>query len=842
MKSYNQWIVVKYVPQSDGDTEKLPVDHRTLRMFPKGSGWQQDPAAWTSYEQARMLADLSGPDYGVGFLFTSADPFFFLDLDDCLTDNQPSSVAVEMVGRFPGAAVEVSHSGKGLHIFGSYVRPEPAHSCRFESMGMELYTSGRFAAITGDRWTGDAKTDCTMALGQLITDYFSSGGGDKAADIRWTAEARADYTGPADDDELIAKAMVCVSSSGAFLGKASFAQLWNNDVSALSNIWPTTDEVRDYDYSSADAALAQHLAFWTGNNCERILRIMQRSSLVRDKWERADYLTRTILRAVAGQAQVYSIKAVDPTGLKGSEKQIKWAAGIRAAMLSTWPDLADALGAITDAKYWIDNQGKTGPEMVQSITPVDKPAERPIDGPEYTCGYQLLGPEQQLGHFKGCVYVQSEHKIFTPSGAMLKSEQFNATYGGFRFTIGSGDNAKPTRKAWDAFTESELVRWPIAEATCFRPQEPPGAIIEHEGRLLVNTYIPAITRRVAGDIGPFLLHLSKVLPDPGDQEILLNYMAGCVQFKGLKFQWAPLIQGVQGNGKSLFSRCLVEAIGRKYCHMPRPHTISADFNAWQFGKLFIGIEDIYIPDQRRELAEILKPMITGEWQAIRKMQTDEGMAESCANFLFNSNHKDAVRKTESDRRYCVFYSAQQTKEDLIRDGMTGDYFPKLYEWLRADGYAIVHEYLATKKISHEFKNILVFRAPQTSTTHEAIVASLGMIEQKILDMVDEGLPGFAGGWISSAALENMLRNMNMHRSISINRRREILQGLGYDWHPALKKGRVNNLVLPDNSKPVLFIKKGHLAAQLVGAATVAARYTADQGAEVIGFESAARMG
>lgn len=840
MKSYNQWII---------HHDKTPLDHRTLQLFPKGSNWQQDPAAWTSYDTARALATMAGPGYGVGFIFTAADPFFFLDIDDCLTEDfnkvngsiGANKTATDMVGRFPGAAMEVSTSGKGLHIFGSYRGSEPAHGCRGAG-GLELYTSGRYAAITEDRWTGDARTDCTEALGRLIADHFFTGNPSPGGDVAgWTTEPRADYTGPADDDDLIAKMMACVSSSGVFSGKAAFSQLWKNE--SLSNIWPTTDG-RDYDYSSADAALAQHLAFWTGNNCERMLRLMHRSGLVRDKWERSDYLTRTILRAVAGQSQVYSAVPVDKaaeldrTGLKGSEKQIQWAAGIRAAMLQTWPDLADALGAISDAQYWITNRGKTGPEMVQSITPVERPVQRPIDGPEYTCGYQLLGPEQQLEFFKGCVYVQSEHKIFVPSGAMLRSEQFNASYGGYRFDVGSGDHAKPTKKAWDAFTESELIRWPIAESICFRPQEAPGKILE-DGKL--NIYVPVETRRMAGDAGPFLAHLAKVLPDPGDQDILLNYMAGCVQMKGVKFQWAPLIQGVQGNGKSLFSRCLVEAIGQKYCHMPRPHTINENFNAWQFNKLFIGIEDIYIPEKKRELAEILKPMITGEWQAIRKMQTDEGMAESCANFLFNSNHKDAVRKTESDRRYCVFYSAQQSRDDLIRDGMTGDYFPRLYEWLRADGYAIVNEYLATKKISHEFKNTLVFRAPVTSTTHEAIVASLGMVEQKILDLIEEGVPGFAGGWISSAALENMLRNLGVSRALSINKRREILQGLGYDWHPALKRGRVNNLVLPDNSKPVLFVKRGHLALQLVSAAAVAARYTTDQGPGVIGFEAAVRM-
>ncbi len=41
------------------------------------------------------------------------------------------------------------------------------------------------------------------------------------------------------------------------------------------------------------------------------------------------------------------------------------------------------------------------------------------------------------------------------------------------------------------------------------------------------------------------------------------------------------------------------------------------------------------------------------------------------------------------RRYCVFLTPQQTKDDLARDGMDGLYFPKLRAWLyEEDGFAL----------------------------------------------------------------------------------------------------------------------------------------------------------
>ena len=207
-------------------------------------------------------------------------------------------------------------------------------------------------------------------------------------------------------------------------------------------------------------------------------------------------------------------------------------------------------------------------------------------------------------------------------------------------------------------------------------------------------------------------------------------------------------------------------------------------------------------------------MITNDRLSKRAMQASQVMADNVANFILNSNHKDAIRKTRNDRRFAVFYTAQQTVDDVNRDGMGGDYFPRLYTWLRAGGYAIVADFLQNYAIPEELNPATrCHRAPDTSSTKEAVTASLGSVEQEILEAVDEGRPGFAGGWISSFAVERLLHAHRMARAIPPNKRRELLQSLGYDWHPGLKEGRINTPTTTDGGRPRLFVKMGSIQAE-----------------------------
>ncbi len=760
MAVYRQFILYKLVP-GPVKTQKFPCDFRTGQVVSA-----HDPQYWTDAQTAIAACANYGSNYGVGFTFTERDPFWFLDIDNCLqADNTWSTLATSLCNYFSGCAVEVSQSGKGLHIFGS--GRITSHGCKNVDLGLEFYTSGRFVALTGIGLIGDVSHNSDHLLPGLVSTYFTTTNTNEV-DGGWTEGPCEGWNGPTDDEELIRRAIRSKSINAAFGNKASFQDLWEGNVEALARTYP--DELRGYDSSSADAALAQHLAFWTGCDCARMERLMLRSGLVRDKFDRADYLPRTITNAVARQVDILSDKML---------------------------------------------------VEVESVAAVIKD-EPPV--PKLVEGTTFANADDQLRLFAGCVYVTDIHRVFVPGGSMLKPDQFRARYGGYQFTLDSA-NEKVTKDPWEAFVMSQSFRAPKVDSSWFKPNLVPGAVGERAGKTYVNTYWPVDVPRKVGDGTPFFDHLAKVLPDERDRQILLCYMAACVQHKGIKFQWAPLLQGVEGNGKTLFTRCVAEAIGDRYVHFPKASKLAKEFNSWLVGKLFYGVEDIYVPDHKREVIEELKPMITGENLEIEGKGVDQINASVCGNFIFNSNHRDAIRKTKNDRRFAVFFTAQQEAADLRRDGMSDGYFTNLYDWLRGEGYAIITEVLSTYPIPDEFNPATgCMRAPQTSSTTMAINASLGAIEQEIKESIDMGLPGFIGGFVSSIQLNLLLERIGAARRLSHSKRKDMLHDMGYEYHPALVDGRVNNTVRPDNGKPKLFVHKDAPARGIAVAADVAREY------------------
>ncbi len=379
-------------------------------------------------------------------------------------------------------------------------------------------------------------------------------------------------------------------------------------------------------------------------------------------------------------------------------------------------------------------------------------------------------------------------------------------------------------------SQSLQIKFPQASKTIFKPDETPGAILVRQGRSYANTYRPIPVDRRRGDVAPFLDHLKKLIPVESDRLTLLAYMAAIVQYPGKKIPWCPVIQGVEGNGKTLFSLCVAEAVGWDHVHWPQADDIDNKFNAWIVGKIFIGVEEIYLPN-KPDAVEILKTMITGaSGFGIQGKGKDQESAHICANFIMTTNHRDAIKKTANDRRFAIFYTAQQRAEDLIRDGMEGDYFPALYDWLRAGGYAFVAEFLHTWQIPAAYNPITTLhRAPVTTSTAAALDESVTGVEQTIIEACEEGRPGFAGGWISSPALDRLLIACKADRRYPPRKRRELLEGIGYIAHPGLRDGRTAGPSMIDGGcKPRLYVRKDSLAAQLQGPAIILDRYIAAQ--------------
>lgn len=782
MAAYRQFIVCQFVPDTErpGKTHKYPISIHTGTRHDA-----HDASIWLDSATACATASAWGAGYGVGFVFTEQDPFWFIDVDNCLDSatGQWTPIVHELCAALPGAAIEISQSGRGLHLFGYGSAPAERRKKDYTNQLFDLYTERRFVALTGTNIAGNMMAaDYTPALYALSEKWLKRVTGADGRDTEWSYGPVADWNGPLDDAELLQRAMRSMSARGAFGGAAaSFADLWECNVEVLAKAYPPDGNgTLPYDASRADRALAQHLMFWTGKDCERTRRLMLESGLARGKWERESYMLATILSAAAVQGDVLQDKPPEP--------------------------------------------------LPAAIPPS-------VSAPEATIvtGSTILSPAQQLGLFSGCTYVRDAHAVLVKGGHLLKPDQFRVTYGGYTFIM-DNENNRSSRDAWEAFTQSQSFRSPRADSSCFRPDLEPGAIVECAGVAKANTWWPVDVPRMQGDAGPFLRHLAALLPDERDRTIMLSYMAAIVQHKGVKFQWAPLLQGTPGNGKTLLSLCVAEAIGKRYVHWPKASKLSKDFNKWMIGNIFYGVEDIYVTGghNQRDVYEELKPMITGgDGLEIEGKGVDQISADICGNFIFNTNHKDGMRIPQGDRRIAVFYTPQQNVEDLEEWGMTGDYFPRLYDWLRAGGFAIVTELLYSYQIPPEFNPAvsaggLAGRAPRTSSSEEAIAAGLGGVEQEVLEAIEQGTVGFLGGFVSSMALDKLLERIGRAGRVPINKRRELMHTIGYEWHPGLMRGRVNNIVTPDGGKPVLFVKRGHPAEKLVGAAEIARAYSVAQ--------------
>lgn len=558
------------------------------------------------------------------------------------------------------------------------------------------------------------------------------------------------YTGPANDEELIKLMMASRGGIAAMFGdKATLADLWSGDVTLLAKFFPS-DSGDDFNRSEAEMALLTHFSFYTGKDASRMDRLFRKSGLMRDKWERGSYRVPSIQKAIRIGTSFYNVVR-EPVAT--------------ATTVATLPGL---------------------------------PGTAVLDGEIMPAGEMLLIPDQ-VEHFRGCVYVMNDHKILLPNGEFAKPDQFKAMYGGHVFVM-SGDMTGPTKNAFEAFTENRAHRFPKVNKSAFNPRNPFGHI-ENE---TVNTYFPDPTViSTPGDVMPMLLHVAKLWPDQRDQEIFWTYTAALVQNPGIKFQWALFIQGVEGNGKTILSDMVKFAVGLRYYHKPFADDVTNKFNDFMVRKLFIDLQEITLED-RAAVFENLKEWITSSWIEVQPKGGAKTMVENYANWMLTSNHKAAIPITANQRRISPLFCAQQDVADVTRD-FPPNYFPTLWDWCRDGGFAALTHYLQNRPLDPDLnpagRGLGAARAPDTSSTAEAIGASMGNYEQEVVEAIAEGVQGFRGGWISSVALESLAERRKLR--ITRPRRKMALETLGY-----VEFGRSPVMVMSEGAvRPVLYFKK-----------------------------------
>ena len=140
MRKTDRWMRWT-LAERNGKTTKRPL---TIEGCSASS---TDPATWTTYAAA------SRSMVGNGIGFALGEGIGCYDLDDALSDGTLADWAREFIESIPEPVIfsEVSQSGNGVHIF-IEATEWPGRVIR-DGRKIELYTAGRYIAVTGVRLT-----------------------------------------------------------------------------------------------------------------------------------------------------------------------------------------------------------------------------------------------------------------------------------------------------------------------------------------------------------------------------------------------------------------------------------------------------------------------------------------------------------------------------------------------------------------------------------------------------------------------------------------------------------------------------------------------------------------
>jgi primase-polymerase (primpol)-like protein len=331
LKTRLQWVLWRGEDRIDPQTgdvklNKIPIDPQTLR-----NADTTDPTTWGSFEQCVAALPVALEEWehddpsgyrggGIGFVFSSADPYTGADFDRCV-DAHTGAIAPWAQAHIEALAsyTEVTPSRTGLHTLGQGALPSKGR----KKGPVEMYSTGRFFTMTGWHVAGTPRTitahqealyevhgrvfgpqAITLADGTIgaycpTCDYLATLMPHGVCPSCSTPPlgAPAVTTGPTPTPTTILDDTALLEKARAAKNGTKFTALWSGDTTEHSSP------------SEADLALCILLAFWA-QDAAQIDRLFRQSGLMRAKWGETrgaqTYGERTIAEALARQTEHYT--------------------------------------------------------------------------------------------------------------------------------------------------------------------------------------------------------------------------------------------------------------------------------------------------------------------------------------------------------------------------------------------------------------------------------------------------------------------------------------------------------------------------------------------------------
>ena len=267
LKDMKRWVLYR-CEDRDGKMTKVPIN-----AISGNYARSNDSITWSSFKIA-LYGCIKYNAEGLGFMMGEGIVGIDLDLHD-ESDREAFETASKDFINTLDTYSEYSRSRKGIHILCKGVLPEG----RRRKGVVEMYSSGRFFAMTGYTIKNSPINECTEGLKTLWEKYV-----DDSKDFpQQTYNNQETYTPgrynflnydpdyktekKLNDKEILDKAFA--SKNGM-----EFASLYRGDLTSNGN-----------DHSAADMAFCMMLAFWCNKDKQQMDRIFRSSGLMRPKWD-----------------------------------------------------------------------------------------------------------------------------------------------------------------------------------------------------------------------------------------------------------------------------------------------------------------------------------------------------------------------------------------------------------------------------------------------------------------------------------------------------------------------------------------------------------------------------
>jgi len=334
----------------------------------------------------------------------------------------------------------------------------------------------------------------------------------------------------------------------------------------------------------------------------------------------------------------------------------------------------------------------------------------------------------------GAVWELSQND--TPYPMTLRS--FRDDKAGVKVTLSEGNGVLKSHSAVGEWLTSPARV--TVKGAMFDPRTEDKIIVSELGRLQVNTFLPPQHRTEPIDmdhVNRFLEFLGYLAPNDEERAYLLNWLAAKVQ--NLSFRGCAIVMytaGVFGTGRGTLSTIMTKVLGQRHVETVTFKDIvgGGEFNEWQATPLILVDEVMSLGEASHHssyerLKEVVDP--TAKMITINPKKERKFTALSCASFLFLTNHLDAIKLPEEDRRFYPIAGAR------VQRG--SEYFDPLYEWIESDKWAHhIYNWFLAQEVDI---SALVKKPDMTESKREMLRESMTLAD-KVFKVIKEEVKVF----------------------------------------------------------------------------------------------------